>query len=189
MCSFYVCKFQALLFCAYVLGLYFTGISLPAQKLRVEHWWNWAQGSISPTFYEQLLHRCSYIKKVQTFYVSTIKLGAKLLYKKPGVKCWWNWVLGSISPTFWCKVQMCRVWFLLCNSVSPTKLCQTLELQTTRKYAQLPRCTPCIVCQKVKHKSTGSFFGVIECWWNWAPGSVSPNFCLSDYRIRIKLLH
>jgi hypothetical protein len=28
---------RAQLFCAYVLGLYFTGLSLPAQKLRVEH--------------------------------------------------------------------------------------------------------------------------------------------------------
>jgi hypothetical protein len=34
--SFYVRKFRAQLFCAYALGLYFTGISLPAQKLRVE---------------------------------------------------------------------------------------------------------------------------------------------------------
>ncbi len=29
-------------FCAYILGLYFTGVSLPAQKLCVEQWWNWA---------------------------------------------------------------------------------------------------------------------------------------------------
>ncbi len=29
-------------FCAYVLGLYFTGGSLPAQKLCVKRWWNWA---------------------------------------------------------------------------------------------------------------------------------------------------
>ncbi len=40
--SFYVCKLRPQLFCAYVLGLYFTGVSLPAQKLCVERWWNWA---------------------------------------------------------------------------------------------------------------------------------------------------
>ncbi len=30
-------------FCAYILGLYFTGVNLPAQKLRKKCWWNWAQ--------------------------------------------------------------------------------------------------------------------------------------------------
>jgi hypothetical protein len=35
-CSFYVRKLRAQLFYAYVLDLYFTGVSLPAQKLRVE---------------------------------------------------------------------------------------------------------------------------------------------------------
>jgi hypothetical protein len=40
--SFYVRKLHSQLFCAYVLGLYFTGVNLPAQKLRVERWWNWA---------------------------------------------------------------------------------------------------------------------------------------------------
>jgi hypothetical protein len=43
--SFYVRKLRTQLFCAYILGLYFTGVSLPAQKLRIEHWWNWAQQS------------------------------------------------------------------------------------------------------------------------------------------------
>jgi hypothetical protein len=41
-CSFYISKLRTQLFCAYFLGLYFTGISLPAQKLCIEHWWNWA---------------------------------------------------------------------------------------------------------------------------------------------------
>jgi hypothetical protein len=36
-CSFYVRKLRTQLLCAYVLGLYFTGVSLLAQKLRVEH--------------------------------------------------------------------------------------------------------------------------------------------------------
>ncbi len=35
--SFYVQKLLSQLFCAYILGLYFTGVSLLAQKLRVEH--------------------------------------------------------------------------------------------------------------------------------------------------------
>ncbi len=43
--SFYERKLRAQLFCAYILGLHFTGISLPAQKLRIERWWNWAQDS------------------------------------------------------------------------------------------------------------------------------------------------
>jgi hypothetical protein len=34
--SFYVRKLPVQLFCAYILGLYFTGVSLPAQNLRVE---------------------------------------------------------------------------------------------------------------------------------------------------------
>jgi hypothetical protein len=37
-CIFYVRKLQAQLFCAYVLGLYFTGARLLEQKLRVERW-------------------------------------------------------------------------------------------------------------------------------------------------------
>jgi hypothetical protein len=36
--SFYVRKLGAQLFCAYVLGFYFTGARLLAQKLRVERW-------------------------------------------------------------------------------------------------------------------------------------------------------
>jgi hypothetical protein len=35
--SFYVCKFCMQLFCAYILGLHFSGARLLAQKLRVEH--------------------------------------------------------------------------------------------------------------------------------------------------------
>ncbi len=34
--SFYIRKLRAKLFCAYVLALYFTGVSLPAQKLHVK---------------------------------------------------------------------------------------------------------------------------------------------------------
>jgi len=38
MCSLYICKLRVQLFCAYVLGLYFTGARLLAQKLHVERW-------------------------------------------------------------------------------------------------------------------------------------------------------
>ncbi len=38
MLSFYVRKLQVQLFCAYILGLYFTGARLLAQKLCVERW-------------------------------------------------------------------------------------------------------------------------------------------------------
>ncbi len=41
--SFYVRQLRTQLFCTYGLGLYFTGVSLPAQKLRVERWWNRTQ--------------------------------------------------------------------------------------------------------------------------------------------------
>ncbi len=41
--SFYVSKLGAQLFCAYILGLYFTGARLLAQKLHLESWWNWLQ--------------------------------------------------------------------------------------------------------------------------------------------------
>ncbi len=43
--SFYVRKFCTQLFCAYVLGLYFTGTRLLAQKLPIECWWNWTSVS------------------------------------------------------------------------------------------------------------------------------------------------
>ncbi len=43
--SFYIPKLRAQLFCAYVLGLYFTSVSLLAQKLCVECWWNWPKVS------------------------------------------------------------------------------------------------------------------------------------------------
>ncbi len=44
-CSFYVRKLRVQLFWAYILGLYFTGYRLLAQKLRVECWWNSAQAT------------------------------------------------------------------------------------------------------------------------------------------------
>jgi hypothetical protein len=46
MCSFYMRKLRVQLFCAYISGLYFTGVRLLAQKLRIEHWWNWPQVSL-----------------------------------------------------------------------------------------------------------------------------------------------
>ncbi len=47
--SLYVHKFLEQLFCAYILGLYFTGARLLAQKLRVECWWNWA---LDPSWFD-----------------------------------------------------------------------------------------------------------------------------------------
>ncbi len=41
--SFYARKLRAQSFCAYILGLYFTGARLLGQKLRVEHWLNWTK--------------------------------------------------------------------------------------------------------------------------------------------------
>ncbi len=41
-------------------------VYLLAQKLKVGCWWNWPQGSISPTFYMQLLRQQSCASKVQT---------------------------------------------------------------------------------------------------------------------------
>jgi hypothetical protein len=45
-CSFYIRKLCAQLFCAYVLGLYFTGVRLLVQKLCIERLWNWPQVKI-----------------------------------------------------------------------------------------------------------------------------------------------
>jgi hypothetical protein len=43
MYSYYTHKFCAQLFCAYILGLHFTGARLLAQKLGIERWWNLPQ--------------------------------------------------------------------------------------------------------------------------------------------------
>ncbi len=43
-------------FCANVSGLYFAGVSLLAQKLLIEHWWNWAQVAILYILYVAFLH-------------------------------------------------------------------------------------------------------------------------------------
>ncbi len=49
-CSLYVCKFRSQLFCACVLGLYFTCSRLLAQKLCIERWWNWNQAYLHSMF-------------------------------------------------------------------------------------------------------------------------------------------
>ena len=45
----FVRKSFELLFCAYVLGLYFFGKRKLAQKLLIKCWWNWLKVSISPS--------------------------------------------------------------------------------------------------------------------------------------------
>ncbi len=70
--SFYICKFNAQLFCAYVLGLYFIAARLLAQKLCVEGWWNWTLVSISLKSYEQL----PLTTVMQSNMCTTIALGA-----------------------------------------------------------------------------------------------------------------
>jgi len=49
--------------------------------------------SISPTFYEQILHKYSFAKKLQSQTVSRKKLSKTLSYKKLLLRCWWNWHL------------------------------------------------------------------------------------------------
>ncbi len=44
--SFYVHKFREQLFCAFILGSYFIGTRMLAQKLHIERWWNWTQMAI-----------------------------------------------------------------------------------------------------------------------------------------------
>ncbi len=46
-CSLYVHKLRGQLFCAYILGLYFTGVSLAVQKLPIECWWNWPLATLA----------------------------------------------------------------------------------------------------------------------------------------------
>ncbi len=72
--SFYV---HAQLFCAYVLGLYFTGARLFAQKLHIERWWNW------PHVYRSLSHKKS----------------EKLLRRED--RLW-----GEILWAFWCETNL-----------------------------------------------------------------------------------
>ena len=50
--------------------------------------------SISPTFYEQLLHQNPFAKKLQTQIVSTEKLCMKLLYEKAARK-----ILAKLTPS------------------------------------------------------------------------------------------
>ncbi len=45
--SFYICKLCVELFCAHILGLYFTGARLLAHKLHLERWWNWLLVSLT----------------------------------------------------------------------------------------------------------------------------------------------
>ncbi len=89
--SFYVRKLRMQLLCAYLLGLYFTGVSLLAQKLHVECWWNCAKLSVSPTFYAQLFV-CEFCSKLFCAYIfglnffgTRIHIGANAL-----IKYWWN---------------------------------------------------------------------------------------------------
>ncbi len=62
-CSFCICKLRVLLFCAYILGLYFTDVSLPAQKQRIDRWWNSAlKGNFSIRCTWTLLNKLSIFK-------------------------------------------------------------------------------------------------------------------------------
>jgi hypothetical protein len=51
MCNFFIGKCFAQIFSHYSLALWFFGKRISAQKLLVKCWWNWQQGSISPTFW------------------------------------------------------------------------------------------------------------------------------------------
>jgi len=51
--------------------------------------------SISPTFYEQLMHPYSFDKKIQSKTVIREKLRKALSYKKVRIKCLWNWHLNG----------------------------------------------------------------------------------------------
>ncbi len=81
--SFYVRKLRSQLFCAYVLGLHFTSVSLPAQKLGIERWWNWTRESILPNFdffvfFRFLLLSLAILKYRQYFLMlQTLKLNNK----------------------------------------------------------------------------------------------------------------
>jgi hypothetical protein len=77
-------------FCAYVLGLYFTGISLPTQKLRVERWWNGSQVADL-----QLLDR-DRSRLYQTFTFTKNLLKPEINYKY--FTCWPNCFIFTL-PT------------------------------------------------------------------------------------------
>jgi hypothetical protein len=82
--SFYVRNLCTQLFCTYVLGLYFTGVSLLAQKLCVECWWNWTQGLISPKiFAKQKVADARHLEKNSKFNFTNKVVRLKLSQNSP----------------------------------------------------------------------------------------------------------
>jgi hypothetical protein len=84
------------LFCAYVLGLYFTGVSQPAQKLRVEHWWNWALNDrFSPTLEYSIMWR-----HLWTLPPKVENPNSKAGFKKQEIERTWKDVLVFFSNRY-----------------------------------------------------------------------------------------
>jgi hypothetical protein len=63
--------------------------------------------SISPTFYEQLLHQNPFAKKLHTQIVSTLKLLKKLLYEKAARQ-----IIGEIDTRWQHCYQKCYATFI-----------------------------------------------------------------------------
>ncbi len=89
-----VCSFLCLRF----IGLYFTGVSLPVQKLHVERWWNWAQVGLVIRLF---------VRYVPLFWTSNTEFVEK-------GTCWVNWLTHEKTKNW--------------NEVLPMLLNQTLPL-------------------------------------------------------------
>ncbi len=82
--SFYVRKLCAQLFCAYIFSLYFTSVSLMAQKLRIKRWWNWAQVEKKKKWGKRLYKMCDVIN-VSDVTKTSIKVSRKRVGKMRGI--------------------------------------------------------------------------------------------------------
>ncbi len=118
--------------------------------------------TISPPFYEQLLHWYSFTKKLQKQTVSREKM-KKLLCKKLVVRCWWNWHMESVSPNCFCKANSYR------HTAFGKKIAIQFHQQLKLQISSLNWCTFCQMCllKSLAHvlmKSTpgGNFINILR---------------------------
>ncbi len=136
--SFFIRKLHAQLFCAYVLGLYITGVSLPAQKLCVERCWNWAQESNLPNFFLHknnffpvFVFKLGHFKKHTIFYSATNTQTYQWKSEKTKKSKFW-WIDSS---TFLSQYQEMRNCIFKAFSKLPLgQGYQTSDLRTTQNW-------------------------------------------------------
>ena len=109
--------------------------------------------SISPTFYEQLLHQFPFAKKIQTWTLIREKLLKTLLYGKTDLKNVGELTHGQINFTNNLQAAFCmKVWFAA-----------FLYLQ----FVYIIFCPKIIYSKFFPDCIFGNNFLVDKCWWNW----------------------